>query len=822
MTRSKAKIIDSCGNDFDESPGDTAASEAFDNILVELISAVSLQRFRLADCDADVCRTMTRTASVVVGCSMHLLMSQSLPPSSGGLFELLLGASAHENANVSAMAIETLTKLVAKADVGSKLLPVLQSKACWEDGSDPDFDGMDEEEFERFRGGILSDALNKCYLFHRSLYVSSTVVAFESLLSSLGRAGSAPPTSLDRSRIDATLYCLSTASLEISKRALLVNATPAQKQRAARIGGGAAAAGGLAPGEALELIDSEARVHHEGLCRVMTSLMKFRGWMLSDALLCSSVGRFLTRYAQWCSKSPEILDAAADVALEAFKRSPRLSSDKVTVRPFNDASSAIRNLLYRAPRHFAGSPTKMEALSDGWTLSYAAVGSAGSGDGAGIEFEDRQALASGICRVLASLSSKEDFARSVLGMVRPSVEIVSAVFAPVETHSRAGGEAATMTQPQPQPPPPGEAARASDEIRLISVVMRSFKVESCLVSQGSDGNLLVTIIKSVWLSVLLAAKCCSNIREVADALGDLMRELVSIRPPIGASLAWEICGAIVETRSPYGYSSALAAAEEAADVHGPSIDDGSCSNEVRSAFLGMLESGNSGVVSSRIEDVDPMVVSCFLSCFNATVRRCPITSVRHLGGSYFRGCVGMSVRVVAGEARETHCVRDAAMAIRNVLRLRESAGAKGREEGERPVRCVQAWSLIGCDVESVLVNIRDEALGVCALAVLGGEQLEDNVEPIGSLIYDLLVRCDWVGIAEISSVINSVRSRLRRVSQDDNGTNNGGELYNGAIKELEGACVDAASRKQLSSVAEGVFVDKVRDVWRRAIKRGNL
>jgi len=57
LTRSRAAIIESAGNDFDDSGKDAEKEQynaAFDNILGELVTAIGLQRFRLMSAGEEV------------------------------------------------------------------------------------------------------------------------------------------------------------------------------------------------------------------------------------------------------------------------------------------------------------------------------------------------------------------------------------------------------------------------------------------------------------------------------------------------------------------------------------------------------------------------------------------------------------------------------------------------------------------------------------------------------------------------------------------------------------------------------------------------
>eukprot|EP00520_Triparma_pacifica_P020232 CAMPEP_0118634642 /NCGR_PEP_ID=MMETSP0785-20121206/1656_1 /TAXON_ID=91992 /ORGANISM="Bolidomonas pacifica, Strain CCMP 1866" /LENGTH=180 /DNA_ID=CAMNT_0006525631 /DNA_START=132 /DNA_END=670 /DNA_ORIENTATION=- len=180
-------------------------------------------------------------------------------------------------------------------------------------------------------------------------------------------------------------------------------------------------------------------------------------------MTCSAVGRFLTKFAQWCSKNPPVLDAAANVALTAFKAAVNLSDSNEAIRPFFETSSALRNLLSRAPQHFASNQAALAALSDGWVTSYMAAGHE-----LGIEFEDRQALASGICRVLASLNDPAAFQSNFFGFLQPAIMMLGEIF----------DKASAKLDP----------SRGADEIKLLAVVVRNFKLGGPIINQGGEAG----------------------------------------------------------------------------------------------------------------------------------------------------------------------------------------------------------------------------------------------------------------------------------------------------------------------------------------------
>ena len=121
--------------------------------------------------------------------------------------------------------------ITPETDVSIRLLPVLQGKAI----VPPDLVGMttssdcgvDLHEFERLRGHLLSEVLLACYISNRSYYIESCVSAIDEFCT-------APISPQLPYQLEAALFCLSAISVDASKRALLVSASPAAQAAAFR------------------------------------------------------------------------------------------------------------------------------------------------------------------------------------------------------------------------------------------------------------------------------------------------------------------------------------------------------------------------------------------------------------------------------------------------------------------------------------------------------------------------------------------------------------------------------------------------------------
>jgi len=203
--------------------------EERDSILMELVSAVGLQRFRfkarLSSGDSGVCRCLAGIALSIASASKNLMLSGKLNGNEKGMVALLLTAVSHSSLNVYSLALDAFTFLInPRNDLSTRLLPLLQSKAI----TPPSLVGLsshhdadiDFHEFERFRESQLAEILSTCYINCRSYYIDSCCMAIEEFCS----VAPSPHTSF---QMEAALFCLCTVSIDASKRALLADASPA-------------------------------------------------------------------------------------------------------------------------------------------------------------------------------------------------------------------------------------------------------------------------------------------------------------------------------------------------------------------------------------------------------------------------------------------------------------------------------------------------------------------------------------------------------------------------------------------------------------------
>jgi hypothetical protein len=372
-----------------------AGVEERDYILMELVSAVGLQRFRfktrLSSDDSGVCRCLAGIALSIASASKTLMLSGKLNGNEKGMVALLLTAVSHSSLNVYSLALDAFTFLInPRNDLSTRLLPLLQSKAI----TPPSLVGLsshhdadiDFHEFERFREYQLAEILSLCYVDCRSYYIDSCCMAIQEFCS----VAPSPHTSF---QMEAALFCLCTVSIDASKRALLADASPAAIKAVAK------ACSSQQPG-ILDVderaFSDDAKNHDEKLakcimeisrcqaissfnnplflsqlCRVLGAVSELMGMKFIFVQLfrhnSHSKSMCPLQYALWLSKTKKegVLDAAASLALSCFNEAASnvgQSTDlieEMAVPPFAEATSALRNILSRAPKQFANA----EALS---------------------------------------------------------------------------------------------------------------------------------------------------------------------------------------------------------------------------------------------------------------------------------------------------------------------------------------------------------------------------------------------------------------------------------------------------------------------------
>lgn len=338
-----------------------------DAILIELVSAIGLQRFRftsrLSSGDSGVCRCLASIALSIASASQTLMRSGKLNGTEKGMVTLLLTAISHSSLNVYSLALESFKYLINPTnDLSTRLLPLLQSKVI----TPPSLVGLsshhsvdiDFHEFERFREYQLAEILSMCYVHCRSYYIDSCCMA-------IGEFCSAAPNPHTSFQMEAALFCLCTVSVDTSKRALLADASPASIKAAAK------ACSMQQPGNHNineKSVAKDAKNHDEKLAKCIVAISKCQAISsFNNPLFLSQLCRLLGRYAKWLSKTSQegVLDAAAGLALTCFNEAASKFGqnndllEEMSAPPFAEAASALRNILSRAPKRFANA----EALS---------------------------------------------------------------------------------------------------------------------------------------------------------------------------------------------------------------------------------------------------------------------------------------------------------------------------------------------------------------------------------------------------------------------------------------------------------------------------
>jgi hypothetical protein len=241
-----------------------------------------------AEGDTDVCRSITSIARSVAIASDTDIKSGHFHGSERGLIELLMRSVRHPSVHVCGIALEAFVLLISpKSDLAIKLLPILQGKAIVpsflvgltsQNDCDVDFD-----EFERFREHLLSEILITCYISNRGYFIESCTSAIEEFCSV-----SRNPDPQTAYQLEAALFCLSAVSIEASKRALLVSASPSAQEAAAK-------ACRLRNNESIEAKDiaHNAKIHDESLGKTVHALCNAPEVALTNPLFLSQMCKFL-------------------------------------------------------------------------------------------------------------------------------------------------------------------------------------------------------------------------------------------------------------------------------------------------------------------------------------------------------------------------------------------------------------------------------------------------------------------------------------------------------------------------------------------------
>lgn len=444
--------------------------------LNELATAIGLQRFRFMERQAigdnGTCRCLSRIASTIAISFRRNVTSnddkeENIPD---GLLDILLKATSHSVLNVSSIALDALNFLLQSSAphaqnvaLSNRFLPILQEKSIYPNSvlneltSTNDNDEDEDmtmttsgdtnnihrttatttttesfQEFNEFRQNCLAEALCSCYIMNPQLYLESSANALESLCNSTSQISN-QPTVTSTSQIEGVLFCLGVVSVEVTKKVTLTK----QRQEG---------------GEALSFQnipqDSSSSNNTENLLnRCILALASAPSHPTSNPLTLAQMCNFLGKYADLIASESEesqiqmqtpknniILDSAADLSLRSFKlastafrdnKQTKNIMDKMSVSPFAEAAIALRNILSRKPSHFTTSHA-LTALAGAWESAY--CDSSTTPSKSSLEektpvyrVEDRKAISSGICRVLASLPS-EQWVASLIALSRPTIE----------------------------------------------------------------------------------------------------------------------------------------------------------------------------------------------------------------------------------------------------------------------------------------------------------------------------------------------------------------------------------------------------------------
>lgn len=200
----------------------------------------------------------------------------------------------HRNICVYSIALDGL-KFVLTRETAPQLLIILQGKAILPTPliTESDVDNyidIDFHEFERFREHQLADFLNDCYVTYRSFYIESCCVAIEEFCSS-------HPDDLIPYQLEAAMFCLTSVSVNATKRALLVSASPAAKLAAGK------ACYTQHPNASIldvQSISEDASKHDAMLTRCLLALNSAPATACKNSFFLSQLSRFLGNVSDIC------------------------------------------------------------------------------------------------------------------------------------------------------------------------------------------------------------------------------------------------------------------------------------------------------------------------------------------------------------------------------------------------------------------------------------------------------------------------------------------------------------------------------------------
>ena len=296
-----------------------------DAILVELVSAVGLQRLRFdsgmfhvwlviifvffslrfanaqpfyafvifrSTASLAACRCLARIASAIALAAQSPIRSGKMGRASNGLLELLLKGAAHPSIHVCGICLEAIPSLIAPgSNYSDRLLPILQQRAIVPSSLRGNHAGTGEQdadvdfhEYTSFRENMLSVALLACYKNNRSFYMESCASAIDEFCT-------APLTPQLPFQLEAALFCLCAVSMDASKRALLVGASPAAQSAAAKAS--------VALGQAqIADIDADAKKHDEELAKCTLSIAQNPATATVNPLALAQLCKFIAKVSK--------------------------------------------------------------------------------------------------------------------------------------------------------------------------------------------------------------------------------------------------------------------------------------------------------------------------------------------------------------------------------------------------------------------------------------------------------------------------------------------------------------------------------------------
>ena len=235
------------------------------------------------------CRCLARIASAIALAAQGPIKSGKMGRSSDGLLELLLKGAAHSSIHVCGICLEAIPSLIAPgSSYSDRLLPILQQRAIVPAAlrgnhttTSADEADIDFHEYTSFRENLLSSALSACYKNNRGFYVESCASAIEEFCT-------APLTPQLPFQLEAALFCLCAVSMDASKRALLVSASPAAQAAAAK----ASAALGQAQTSDIAV---DAKKHDDELAKCTLSIANNPAAATSNPLTLAQLCRFIAK-----------------------------------------------------------------------------------------------------------------------------------------------------------------------------------------------------------------------------------------------------------------------------------------------------------------------------------------------------------------------------------------------------------------------------------------------------------------------------------------------------------------------------------------------